>query len=134
MKKQIMKSLTAASMMLAMLFGGNAAFAGGTNGNTKNGAKKKVAVKHPKTVRITVSKDGFSPSSINVEEGYPVTLIFNRKDKKGCGNKVVFPSLNITKNLPVGKPVTVKITPEKSGNIAFTCGMGMMKGSLVVSG
>ncbi|HXG84972.1 MAG TPA: cupredoxin domain-containing protein, partial [Pyrinomonadaceae bacterium] len=82
MKKQIMKSLIAASMLLAMLFGGNAAFAGGTNGKTKNGATKKVAAKHPKTVRISVSKDGFSPSSINVEEGFPVTLIFTRKDKQ----------------------------------------------------
>jgi len=132
MKKQIMKSLIAASMMLAMLFGGNAAFANGTNGKTNNGATKKVAAKHPKTVRISVSKDGFSPSSINVEEGYPVTLVFTRKDRKNCGNKVVFPSLNITKNLPVGKPVTVVITPEKSGDIAFTCGMGMMKGNIVV--
>ncbi|HXG86165.1 MAG TPA: cupredoxin domain-containing protein, partial [Pyrinomonadaceae bacterium] len=97
-----------------------------------NGATKKVAAKHPKTVRISVSKDGFSPSSINVEEGFPVTLIFTRKDKQGCGNKVVFPSLNIKKNLPVGKPVTVKITPDKSGDIAFTCGMGMYKGNIVV--
>ncbi len=132
MKKQMMKSLVAASMMLAMLFGGNAAFANGANGKTNNGATKKVAAKHPKTVRISVSKDGFSPSSISVEEGFPVTLIFTRKDKQGCGNKVVFPSLNIKKNLPVGKPVTVKITPDKSGDIAFTCGMGMMKGNIVV--
>ena len=126
----MMKSLVAASMMLAMLFGGNAAFAGGTNGNTKNGAKKKVAVKHPKTVRITVSKDGFSPSSINVEEGFPLTLIFHRKNKQGCGNKIVFPSLKITRNLPVGKPVAVKITPDRPGTIAFTS--GMCEGSIVV--
>ena len=115
-----------------MLFGGNAALANGTNEKPNNHAIKKAAAAHPKTVRITVSKRGFSPSSINVEEGYPVTLIFKRKDKQGCGNKVVFPSLNITKNLPVGKPVTVQITPERSGDIAFTCGMGMYKGNIVV--
>ncbi len=126
-----MKSLIAASMMLAMLFGGNVAFANGSNGNTKNGAKKKAAA-HPKTVRVSVGKNGFSPSTINVEEGFPVTLIFKRASKQSCGNKVVFPSLNITKNLPVGKPVTVKITPDKTGEIAFTCGMNMFKGSIVV--
>lgn len=132
MKKQLMRSLVAASMMLAMLFGGNAVFANGTKETGNNEAKKEAAARHPKTVRISVSKRGFSPSSINVEEGFPVTLIFTRKDKQGCGNKVVFKSLGITRNLPVGKPVTIKITPEQSGNIAFTCGMGMYKGNIVV--
>ena len=128
MKKQIIKSIVAASMMVAMLFGGNAAFANPIYG--KNNVKKKVS--HPKTVRINVSKKGFSPSSISAEEGSPLTLIFKRTSKKGCGNKVVFPSLNITRDLPVGKSVTIKITPTETGNINFTCGMGMYKGNIVV--
>jgi plastocyanin domain-containing protein len=82
-------------------------------------------------VRIKVSKDGFSPSTIEAEKGYPLTLIFTRTDAKNCGNKVVFRSLNISRNLPVGKPVTVKITPDKTGDISFTCGMGMYKGTIV---
>lgn len=127
----MMNSIVAASMMLAML-GGNAILANGTNEKASNVVKKNVSAKHPKKVRVSVSKNGFSPSSINVEEGFPVTLIFTRKDKQGCGNKVVFPSLGITKNLPVGKPVTVKFTPEQTGSIAFSCGMGMYKGNIVV--
>ncbi len=127
MKKQIMKSIVAASMMVAMLFGGNAAFANPIYG--KNNVKKKFA--HPKTVRINVSKKGFSPSSISAEEGSPLTLIFKRTSKEGCGNKVAFPSLNITKDLPIGKSVTIKITPSETGNISFTCGMGMYKGTIV---
>lgn len=129
MKKQIIKSIVAASMMLAMLFGGNAAFANPIYG--KNNVKKKFA--HPKTVRITVNKKGFSPSSISTEQGSPLTLIFRRPKNEGCGNKIVFPSLNITKDLPVGKNVTIKFTPSETGNISFTCGMGMYKGSIVVS-
>ena len=125
------------------IFGVNTALANGTKekptkaANTKaantKAAKKTAPAKHPKTVRITVRKNGFSPASVDVEEGFPVTLIFKRKDNQGCGNKVVFPSLGITKNLPVGKPVTVKFTPQKSGDVAFTCGMGMYKGNIVVS-
>lgn len=132
MKSQFMKSTVAAFMTLAILFGGTAALARGTNGKTNNGAKKKAVAAHPKTVQVTVGKNGFSPSTINVEEGFPLTLVFRRASKQSCGNKVVFPSLNITKNLPVGKPVTIKITPDKTGEIAFTCGMNMFKGSIVV--
>ncbi|MEJ7622355.1 MAG: cupredoxin domain-containing protein [Pyrinomonadaceae bacterium] len=129
MKKQMMRSLVAASMMLAMLFGGNAILGNGTPDKTKIDAK--AAAKHPKTVRVTVGKNGFSPSSIRTEEGSPLTLIFTRKDRQGCGSKVVFPSLGITRNLPVGKPVTIKFTPEQTGDIAFACGMGMHKGNIV---
>ena len=88
---------------------------------------------HTRTVKIRVDKDGFSPSSIEVEAGHKVNLVFNRADKNNCGNVVVFPKLKIRKNLPVGKDVIVSITPTKAGNISFTCGMGMMKGSMVVS-
>jgi len=129
MTKQIMKSIVAGSIVLAMLFGGNAAFANPIFG--KNNIKKKFA--HPKTVRINVTKKGFSPSSISTEQGSPLTLIFKRTSKEGCGNKVVFPSRNITRDLPVGKSVTIKFTPTETGNISFTCGMGMYKGSVVVS-
>ncbi len=87
---------------------------------------------HPKTVRVSVTKKGFSPGSISAEAGSPLTLVFTRRSKEGCGSKVVFPSLGITKNLPVGKAVTVKFTPRGEGSISFTCGMGMYKGSIVV--
>lgn len=133
MKRQITKSLVAFSMTIAMLFAGSVVFANETNAKSKVGAKAKAARRaHPKTVRVNVNKNGFSPSSINVEEGFPITLIFKRTTKAGCGDKVVFPSLNIMRDLPVGKNVTVKFTPDQSGEIAFTCGMGMMKGKIVV--
>ncbi len=135
MKRQITKSLVAFSMTMTMLFigGGGVVFANETNAKSKAGAKAKAARRaHPKTVRVTVNKNGFSPSSINVEEGFPITLIFKRATKEGCGDKVVFPSLNITRDLPIGKNVTVKFTPDQSGEIAFTCGMGMYKGKIVV--
>lgn len=125
-----MKSLIATSMMLAILFSGSAAFAISINTKTIIEAKYKVLVSHPKTVHITVSKDGFSPSAIKVEKGYEVTLIFTRTDKNSGGGKIVFPSLKITKNLPVGKEVEVKITPDQAGDIIFTS--GKFKGTITV--
>lgn len=88
---------------------------------------------HTRTVKITVDKNGFSPASIEVEAGHKLNLVFTRADKNNCGNVVVFPKLKIRKTLPVGKDVIVSLTPREAGNITFTCGTGMMKGSLVVS-
>ena len=92
-----------------------------------------VAEAHTRTVKIKVDKNGFSPSSIDAEAGHKLNLVFKRADKNNCGSVVVFPKQKIRKSLRVGKDVVVSITPTKSGQITFTCGMGMYKGSIVVS-
>lgn len=88
---------------------------------------------HTRTVRIKVDKNGFSPSSIDVEAGHKLNLIFNRADNENCGRTVVFRRPSIRKALPVGKDVLVTLTPRAVGRITFTCGMGMYKGSILVS-
>ncbi len=88
---------------------------------------------HSRTVKISVSKNGFSPSSIDAEAGHKLNLVFNRVDKQGCGDEVVFPSLKVRKKLPVGKDVIISFTPTASSQVNFTCGMGMMKGKIVIS-
>ncbi len=118
-----MKKLKLSLALIALIVGLGGAFALVTN----------VVEAPTRTVKIRVDKDGFSPSSIEVEAGHKLNLVFNRVDKNNCGNVVVFPKLKIRKNLPVGKDVIVSLTPTEAGNITFTCGMGMMKGSLVVS-
>ena len=93
----------------------------------------RVVQAHTRTVNIKVDKNGFSPSSIDVEAGHKLNLIFNRAAKNNCGNIVVFRKLNIRKSLPVGKDVLVTFTPRKPGRVTFSCGMGMYKGTVVVS-
>lgn len=88
---------------------------------------------HTRTVKIRVDKNGFSPSSFEVEAGHKLNLVFNRVDKDNCGGTVVLPRYKIRKALPVGKEVIVTIVPKAAGTISFTCGMGMMKGNIVVT-
>ncbi len=118
-----MKKLKLFLALAALIIGAGGAFALVTN----------VVEAHTRTVKIKVDKNGFSPSSIEVEAGHKLNLVFNRADKDNCGNTVVFPKLKIRKTLPVGKDAIVSLTPREAGNITFTCGMGMYKGSLVVS-
>lgn len=81
---------------------------------------------------IKVSAAGFSPDSVAVEMGRAATLTFVRVSEQGCGKQVVFPDLGITKDLPLNQRVQVTFTPAKRGNLRFTCGMNMLKGTVVV--
>ncbi|HYP50735.1 MAG TPA: cupredoxin domain-containing protein [Pyrinomonadaceae bacterium] len=82
-------------------------------------------------IKITVSTS-YEPKSIAVKKGQPVRLAFYRKDDKNCGGEVVFPKLGIKKELPVGETVSVEFTPQETGDLAFTCGMNMMRGKILV--
>lgn len=88
---------------------------------------------HTRTVKITVDKNGFSPSSIDAESGHKLNLVFKRVGNDNCGNQVVFPKLGIRKKLPVGKDVIVSVTPRDRGQINFACGTGIHRGSIVVT-
>ena len=81
---------------------------------------------------VEVSATGFSPDSLTVAVGVPVTITFIRRSEEGCGTEVLFPDLKINKPLPLNKPVEVTFTPEKPGELKFACGMDMMRGKVVV--
>jgi plastocyanin domain-containing protein len=82
-------------------------------------------------VDITV-KGGYSPDVIEVEHGKPVQLSFYRDEENTCSEEVLFPDFSIRRDLPAFKTTLVELLPEKPGTDPFTCGMGMLRGSLVV--
>lgn len=56
-------------------------------------------------VEITV-KGGYSPDIIQVREGVPVRLIFNRQESSDCTARVVFPDFGVGKSFAAfGKTV-----------------------------
>ena len=86
----------------------------------------------PARVPIAVTKEGFVPDRITAAAGAAIDLIFTRTSNETCATEVVVPSLNLRQPLPLNKPVTVRITPTKTGDIAFACGMNMLRGTIVV--
>lgn len=74
----------------------------------------------------------FAPATIVAKAGEPLTLRFHRGKEASCGDEVIFPALNQTHKLGENQVTTVQFTPEKAGELAFTCGMNMMKGKIVV--
>ena len=74
----------------------------------------------------------FLPDVIHAKKGQPLRLNFYREEESGCINEVVFESLHIRRPLASLRTTTVSLTPDKSGEIPFMCGMGMVKGKVVV--
>jgi membrane fusion protein, heavy metal efflux system len=82
--------------------------------------------------RIAVTEKGFEPEKVSLRAGALARLTFVRTTDKTCGTEVVFPSLNIKRALPLKEAVVIEFTPSKTGEVAFACGMNMLKGVVVV--
>lgn len=85
-----------------------------------------------KVVKVTVADSGFNPSSITLAKGDRATLEFTRTSNATCADKVVFPDLGITKDLPLNKPVAVDVPTGNARKLTFQCGMGMYQSAVVV--
>lgn len=86
-----------------------------------------------KTVRINISQQGYAPAYVRVRRGQTVRLVFYRADHNNCGEELVFPALNIKREIPVRRPVVVTLTPRRTGEISFACGMNMYRGKILVT-
>jgi plastocyanin domain-containing protein len=83
-------------------------------------------------VEIVVADGVYSPARIEVAAGRPVTLRFVRRDPSPCAEKVLFDDLDVSADLPVGRPRDITLTPPKPGEYEFTCPMRMYRGKLIV--
>lgn len=81
---------------------------------------------------ISVSAKGFAPTRIVTAANKPIRLVFRRLDAQNCAARVVFPELGIERELGVGRSVLVEIPAQAGRELAFSCGMGMYKGFVVV--
>ncbi len=82
-------------------------------------------------IAITVDAEGYHPAEVHAAAGKPLHLIFTRTSDDGCGQQLVFPKLGIKRDLPLDQAVDVDLTLPASGTLAFTCGMDMLRGSVV---
>lgn len=81
---------------------------------------------------IFVTRYGYEPDYIRVNQGSPVTIKLTGKDNFSCASAFRIPSLGIVKNLGINETYTFTFTPEKKGQIIYTCSMGMYTGVIEV--
>jgi plastocyanin domain-containing protein len=85
--------------------------------------------------RVVAGEHGFSPSSLALPRGGPgskTSVTFVRTTDNTCATEVVFPDLDVKKDLPLDMPVSVDVPTDTARKLTFQCGMAMYKGALVV--
>lgn len=99
--------------------------------NDSSSAQNKTPGAAEQIVTMKVTSSGFEPNILNVKQGVPVKWVIDGVNVTGCTSTIILPSFGISKNLKSGENI-VQFTPQNKGNIAFSCGMGMVRGKFVV--
>lgn len=79
------------------------------------------------TVRMTETSRGYSPNKFTITKDIPVRWVINATAPYSCASSIMIPKLDIRKNLKAGENV-IEFTPQESGRLVFSCGMGMYTG------
>jgi hypothetical protein len=78
---------------------------------------------------IAIGGAGYDPDHILAKTGSPIVLTVAQGE--GCASGFGIPQLGLFRDNSSG-PVTVRISKPKRGEYTYTCGMGMVTGTLVV--
>jgi sulfite exporter TauE/SafE len=82
-------------------------------------------------VHMTESNSGYSPNKFSIKKGIKVRWIIDAQAPYSCASSIVVPKLGIQTSLKAGENM-VEFTPETTGNLPFSCSMGMYTGSFNV--
>ncbi|MGB9678305.1 MAG: sulfite exporter TauE/SafE family protein, partial [Candidatus Ratteibacteria bacterium] len=81
-------------------------------------------------VYMHVKYSGFEPNVIRIKKGVPVKWVIYSDEVTGCTNRIIVPSLNISKNISSYETI-ITFTPKEKGVILFSCWMGMVRGKFI---
>lgn len=105
-------------------------FMGGVTAQASSSATAKIEG-NVQVVTTKLQSGGYTP--FVVQKGVPVewTIQAEKGTINGCNRTIIIPQYNITVDLKQGDNV-VKFTPQESGNISYSCWMGMIRSNISV--
>ncbi len=83
-------------------------------------------------VTITVASRGYKSSASTLKVGVPVKLTLQTNNTQGCSRAFSIPDYKISKILPQTGTETVEFTPKTTGQLTYSCSMGMYSGQFTV--
>ncbi|MEN7982457.1 MAG: sulfite exporter TauE/SafE family protein [Nanoarchaeota archaeon] len=83
-------------------------------------------------IEMEVNRYGYEPNSFVLQKGIPVKWVIYGKEITGCNNAIQVPKLNLKFDIKKGKQI-IEFTPEEEGVISWSCWMGMISGTFIVT-
>lgn len=83
-------------------------------------------------INMDVLSSGYSPNSFVLKKGVPVKWNINVKQLTGCNREIIVNDYNLDIKLKEGLNV-IEFTPDKTGTVSWSCWMGMLRGSFIVT-
>lgn len=99
----------------------------GVSGDPVEGAAEQAG--GVQSITVEISGGVYSPNIIKLKAGVPAKITFGQSS--GCTGQVVSQDLGFQEDLTAG-PRTVELPSLKPGTYAFSCGMAMVFGKIVV--
>jgi uncharacterized protein len=96
-----------------------------------SGAIVAIADQTAQEARMTQLRNGYSPNIFTVKKGRPVKWIIKSTTTLSCAAYLVVPKYGISQSLRSGEN-TITFTPTETGEIPFSCSMGMYRGKFIV--
>ncbi|MDD5036370.1 MAG: sulfite exporter TauE/SafE family protein [Methylococcaceae bacterium] len=84
------------------------------------------------TIVMEVSNSGYSPNQFVLRKGVPVKWVIDAKELNECNRGIVVPRYGLKIALKPGVQ-TIEFTPQEAGVVAWSCWMGMIPGTFIVS-
>lgn len=109
----------------------NNRFLAGNSASSQANVTKAVIQDGVQVINMNANYKGYTPNVFYIQSNIPVKWIIDGKQLTSCNNEIVVPSLNIQKRLESGENI-IEFTPEQSGDINFSCWMGMIRGVIKV--
>jgi sulfite exporter TauE/SafE/copper chaperone CopZ len=82
-------------------------------------------------VRMTEHARGYTPNRFTVRKGVPVRWVIDAQEPYSCASSLTVSKLGVRRNLVAGENV-IEFTPKETGQIPFSCSMGMYRGAFTV--
>lgn len=83
-------------------------------------------------INMEVTRRGWSPNSFVLKKGIPVRWNINVLELTGCNNEIIIREYGLDFKLEKGMN-TFEFTPDSVGTVRWSCWMGMIPGSFVVT-
>jgi len=80
----------------------------------------------PQRISMRVVGLDYQPHQLTVKQGVPVQWWIDASEADGCARFLIAPRLGISKLLSASSSTLITFTPDRPGEYAFNCGMGMM--------